>query len=67
MQKGDSIIVSEIKNGVMIEPERNYSSPTAIQKSEIISFQHADDFLAWIREHFNVYEVPRWGMENKKE
>jgi len=62
MKREDKIIVRKIKNGVMIEPFNKDGGMSDID-AEIIAFQKAEDFLAWIKGHFNVYAVPSWDDE----
>ena len=62
MKREDKIIIRKIKNGVMIEPFNNDGGMSDID-AEIIAFQNAEDFVKWIKGHFNVYLVPGWDDE----
>ena len=59
MKRGESIIISGIQKGVLVEP---YNKATNGKK--FITFTNADKFLEWIRMHFQIYEVSKWEREN---
>ena len=65
MKKGQAVTISEIKNGVMIQPTYN-SIPTACNEREIIAFDSADKFIEWIKTHFQIYEVPKWDDDKER-
>jgi len=62
MKRGDSIIIREINNGVMIEPNWNQgvqaNSPNS--NEDLIAFQDAESFTNWIKTHFSIYTQPSW-------
>lgn len=64
MNKADTIIIRKICNGVMIEPF-NREGRDLVVDAEIIAFQNADNFVGWIRKHFEIYEVPQ-GVDTKE-
>jgi len=55
MKRGDSITIKTICNGVMIEPYPQYEK--AEDRRNIV-INHAEEFLSWIKNHFEICEVP---------
>ena len=64
MKTGDTIIISEVHNGVMIKPKVHACEMCADE--DIIAFQDAESFISWIKQHFQIYEIPKWdNIEDK--
>jgi len=63
MKRGETIIIQEIHNGVMIEPY-NQNSNCVTANTEKIAFQDAKSFAEWINAHFLIYKIPEWDEKN---
>ena len=62
MKNGAPIEIAEISNGVIIKPVNN-NPQEYWEDRKAIAFQSAEDFIAWIKQHFSMYEQPKWDKE----
>jgi len=49
IEKGDTIIIEEIGNGIMLRP----SMTTPTNNKDILAFNKQESFLRWIKNYFN--------------
>lgn len=62
IEKRAPITIREIGNGLMIEPARHMQGTCTLDEN-ILAFNEPDDFFAWIKSHFLIYDTQRLNDE----